>query len=365
VTYLSRIFPSLAHTGFGEPGWLVGIAMIGVCTLWNLRGSRAVGTGSVLLGVLLLLPFLAVLGLGAQRLFSAQSAEVMRLLGEVPVAPPNTSSASLWVGGMLLCMWNYMGWDNASPIAAEVDRPQRTYPRAMALTVVVVVLFYTLPLLFAAASGMPPEQWTAGAWVEVGRRLGGRWLAVSLSIGGALCGLGMFSALMLSYSRLPPAMARDGLLPRWVAQRDRESGAPKRVVLIAAVLYALCMGLGFRRLVAIDVILYGAVIGLQFVSLIVLRIREPELARPFKIPGGLPVLVLLALLPMSLLGVSLWVGRGEAAAGGLSAVQLGLLLIGVGPLLYGVQSLVKLVRARPASPARESEPVRHIAAISH
>ena len=44
-------------------------------------------------------------------------------------------------------MWNYMGWDNASTIALEVERPQRTYPRAMIGAVVLVALTYILPVL--------------------------------------------------------------------------------------------------------------------------------------------------------------------------------------------------------------------------
>ena len=50
------------------------------------------------------------------------------------------------LGGLLICMWNYMGWDNASTIATEVERPQRTYPRAMLAAVVIVALTYILPV---------------------------------------------------------------------------------------------------------------------------------------------------------------------------------------------------------------------------
>ncbi len=46
------------------------------------------------------------------------------------VTKPTTSNVDI-LGGLLICMWNYMGWDNASTIATEVERPQRTYPRAM------------------------------------------------------------------------------------------------------------------------------------------------------------------------------------------------------------------------------------------
>jgi amino acid transporter len=188
---------------------------------------------------------------------------------------------------------------------------------------------------------LPAEAWTTGSWVEIGRRLGGPWVGVAIALGGALCGIGMFNALVLSHSRLPLAMVRDGLLPVWLGKRNPQTGAPTRVLFIAAALYIACMGLGFRRLVQIDVILYGGAMLLQFVALIVLRIREPRLPRPFRIPGGVLGLVGLALLPMGLLSMALWFGRAGGTEGmwGLGAMQTGLLIAAVGPVLYAVQRL--------------------------
>ena len=68
VTYLGRIFPVLRDTGVGGTGWLAGVAMVVVCVLWNLRGSRAVGSGSIGLGALLLFPFVVVSICGALAL---------------------------------------------------------------------------------------------------------------------------------------------------------------------------------------------------------------------------------------------------------------------------------------------------------
>jgi hypothetical protein len=99
-------------------------------------------------------------------------------------------------------------------------------------------------------------------------------------------------------------------------------------------LYTACLGLGFRRLVQIDVMLYGALVLLEFVSLVVLRIREPQLVRPFRIPGGVVVAVLLGAMPVSLLGLSLWYGRNESGMWGFSAVTIGGFVIALGPLLF-------------------------------
>jgi len=342
VTYLGRLFPALQDTSIGGAGWLAGAAMIALCTLWNLRGSGAVGRGSIMLAAALLLPFAFVVGAGMLELRHLSWASISPLLN---APPPDGSSSSLWVSGVLVCMWNYMGWDNASTVAADVERPQQTYPQAMALTVLLVAACYVIPVLFAVASDMPASAWTAGAWVEVGQRLGGPLLGAAIAIGGALCGLGMFNMLVLAYSRLPLAMAQDGLLPRWLAVRSPRTGAPTRIILLSAALYAACMGLGFRRLVEIDVILYGAALTLQFGALIVLRLREPDLIRPFRIPGGILGLVLLAALPLGLLGIALWAGRHEPGMWGLSSLELGASIAVCGPIFFllwrGVKSSLR------------------------
>lgn len=340
VTYLGRIFPALRDTGIGGSGWWAGVAMVVVCVLWNLRGSRAVGSGSVGLGALLLFPFVVVAVCGALAMRHMNWDQFVRVVSTPPAATSGPTGP-LWITGILLCMWNYLGWDSASTVAGEVENPQRNYPRALFIAVLLVAGCYTIPVFFAAGSGIPAEAWTTGSWVEIGRRLGGPTVAVAIALGGALCGIGMFNALVLSHSRLPLAMVRDGLLPAWLGRRCERTGAPRRVLLIAAVLYIACMGLGFQRLVQIDVILYGGAMLLQFVALIVLRIREPSLPRPFRIPGGMPGLLVVSALPMGLLSLALWFGRGEGTAGmwGMNAVQTGLLIAAVGPLLYAAQRL--------------------------
>jgi amino acid transporter len=92
-------------------------------------------------------------------------------LSNVAVAP-TTSKVGL-VGGLLICMWNYMGWDNASTIAAEVRRPQRTYPRAMILAVIVVALSYVLPFAAMWLTGVPSSAFETGSWADLAGMMGG------------------------------------------------------------------------------------------------------------------------------------------------------------------------------------------------
>src|SRR4030081_2050932 len=181
-------------------------------------------------------------------------------------------------------MWNYMGWDNASTIAAEVERPQRTYPRAMLVAVAIVCLTYILPFAAMWITGLPASAWETGAWADIAQLMGGPVLRIALVAGGMMSGFGMFNALVMSYSRLPLAMAQDGMLPRVFAKLHPRSRAPWVTILVCAPGWAPCLGRAFERLVSIDFLLYGVSLSLDFVALIVLRIREPELPRPFRVP---------------------------------------------------------------------------------
>jgi len=315
VLYLGRIWPRM---GDAHAALAVGVGVVAVCVLWNLAGAASVGTGSVVAGALLLAPF-AVL-----------SAEA---LAKPSVAAPPVAGPHLpLVMGVLVVMWNYMGWDNASTIAGEVENPQRTYPLGILLTVGAVAATYIIAVAAAWRTGIAPAAWETGAWVNVATAVGGRGLGLAVVAGGMLCGLGMMNALVLSYSRVPMAMAQDGMLPRVLARRDARTGAPWVSIVACAVAWSLSLGLGFERLIELDVMLAGLSIVLEFAALIVLRVREPGMKRPFRVPGGLAGAVLLAVPPTLLLGAA--VARNVGEQGLTSGLLVGLALVVAGPMVY-------------------------------
>ena len=75
--------------------------------------------------------------------------------------------------------------------------------------------------------------------------------------------------------------------------------------------WALCLELGFERLITLDVLLSGASVLLEFAALVALRMREPQLARPFRVPGGFVGAVLIGVFPALLLVVSVVQSAGE------------------------------------------------------
>src|SRR6202008_3968444 len=109
---------------------------------------------------------------------------------------------------------------------------------------------------------------------------------IAIALAGIIGAIGSFSALMLSFTRLPLVMAEDGYLPRIVTRQNSRTGAPLVAILACAILWAVCYPLGFEKNLVLDVLLTGLSILLEFWALVALRIREPNLSRPFPVPGG-------------------------------------------------------------------------------
>jgi amino acid transporter len=233
-----------------------------------------------------------------------------------------------------------MGWDNASTIATEVERPQRTYPRAMLVAVCIVAASYVLPFAAMWMTGLTPAAWETGSWADIAGLLGGPLLRVGVVLGGIISAFGMFNALVMSYSRLPLAMAQDGLLPKVFAKLQPKSKAPWVAIVVLACFWMPCLLLGFERLVTLDILLYGASLLLEFMALAVLRFTEPNLKRPFRVPGGLFGAIAIGIPPMLLLGFSVFRSEHESILG-MSSFAFGMILIAAGFVAYFVNHALK------------------------
>ncbi|MGH9563243.1 MAG: amino acid permease, partial [Terracidiphilus sp.] len=106
VAYLERLYPWIAS---GHRGIIVGLIIIAISAALNILGVRVIGISSLWLFVLLSAPFAMIVVLSVFKIGALSTA----------ATAPVTSTIGL-AGGVLIAMWNYMGWDSASTIAAEV-----------------------------------------------------------------------------------------------------------------------------------------------------------------------------------------------------------------------------------------------------
>ncbi len=302
---------------------MIKLAVVVIATLWNLRGAVAVGEGSVVMWMVGLAPFFVLIGAAVWRGVHA---------GPATLSPPH-GHADL-AAGMLVALWNYMGWDNASTIAGEVEDPQRTYPRMMVIAALMTMATYLVPVAAVWFAGIAPDQFSTGAWVDAAQNLVGYPLALALTLVASLDSLGNFNSLTMSYTRLPYALACDGLLPK-VLTRKLPNGVPWVSLLVCALGWSLALGIKFDRLISIDISLWGLSVVLEFVALVKLRITEPDLPRPFRVPGPTWVAVALGVGPAVLVVFALWVARADSI-GPLPAALFALGIAACGLPLYAL-----------------------------
>jgi amino acid transporter len=332
VDYLATWFPALTRghlavvTAFGgnfsiDLHWVVAIAFMVPLAWMNARGAKLVGSASVVLTVLILAPFAILTVIGLVKAATGATAPFH------PFVLHGQGIVSSFNAGLAVMIWNYVGFDSTSTVGDEVDNQRATYPKALAIAVPLIAMSYFLPMLASLASGLhhhDPSLWTDGDFANAAGLLGGSWLKLAIIIGAALANVGLFSSLLMSGSRVPAVLAADRYLPEPLARTSPRFGTPVIAIVVSCIVFAVFCALNFQTLLDADIILGFGGLLLEFVAFLVLRRRFPAMARPYRVPGGWPVALLITILPTTLaVGViwgtldseplAVWIGLGGFA----------------------------------------------------
>ncbi|HET7300040.1 MAG TPA: amino acid permease [Oleiagrimonas sp.] len=210
-----------------------------------------------------------------------------------PFIPPlqTLSDGSLqygWAGVMAaasIVFFACFGYDTLTTAAEESKNPQRDLPMAVIFSLVAaMVMYFGVSLVL---TGMVPyTELNVPAPVSAAFEARGLpWISAIINI-AAVCGIAsVVFAFMLGASRIWFALSRDGLLPRWFAKTHPKYNTPHRTTMILGVVTALFAGFvpltELAKLVNIGTL--SAFI-LICTSVLILRIRKPELERRFKTP---------------------------------------------------------------------------------
>ncbi|MFN8012769.1 MAG: amino acid permease [Holophagaceae bacterium] len=284
----------------------------------NLLPVRKVGWLQVLLSALKVGALAAVVGLA---LFLGPAARAA-LPAEAPGAGFHAPGFLAAVTGTL---WAYSGWHTLLLVGSEVAEPARTLPRAVlggfGLT---VGLFLLVNLACLAVLGHGAVARSPHPVADLLERLAGRSASGWLTAAMILSALGSLNASLLGTSRVPYAMARDGLLPPFLGRVRPDSRVPAGAVLYTTAFATLLVLTGsFESLTAFFVFTQWSFFALGAVALFRLRRLEPDLPRPARVPGY-PVLPALFLALAGLLTVHAVVRRPWRSAAGLGLILAGL-----------------------------------------
>jgi APA family basic amino acid/polyamine antiporter len=255
-------------------------------------------------------------------------------------AEPSVSIA-VALGGLahatLITTYDYWGYYNITFLGSEVRRPERTIPRAILLSVLFVSAFYVAMNLAALPSLRDAAAHTAESVVtrvqlvaNIARSAFGEWAGYAMAALVVWTAFSSVFSLLLGYSRVPYAAAQSGNYFRFLAAVHPRHGIPHRsLVALGMVAAAFC----FFTLDQVITMLVITRILLQFflqhVGVMLLRVRQPELKRPFRMPlYPLPPLAAMA-------GFTFILVNRTHAIGGL-AVAAGIAISGT--VIYGIRA---------------------------
>jgi len=307
---------------------LLPLLVILLVTALNLLSVHSTGLTITMLTAIKV-ALVLMIGVGAFLLIdgSASSYAQSGITGTCEGVP---ETAKLGVSGfgaaMLGALWGYNGWAIIAAVGGEIKNPGRTLPRALIGGVLLVTTLYMLVnaayfyvLTPTEIASIPESSSVAG---EAAARLFGPGVVAVMSAGLMISAYGTTHTSILM-SRVPFALARDGLLPKPLAFISR-SGIPAVAVITVGV-WSICLAVTgtFDILTDMYVFVLWVFYGMNCLALIILRRREPDAERPYRIWGYPYVPILFLLVTAYLLINTVWATPWRALSG-IALIVVGL-----------------------------------------
>ncbi|MBA0789509.1 hypothetical protein Gotri_006856 [Gossypium trilobum] len=260
IEYIKLVLP-LFSCGASRYFAVVSLAL--VLSFLNYTGLVLVGYTAILLGIFSLLPFILL------ALISIPNIDPSRW-----ISLNEDRVKTDWSLFFNTHFWNLNFWDNASSLAGEVDRPQKTFPKALFSAGLLTCLAYLVPLL-AATGAMPlkQENWVNGYFADVAQIIAGKWLMIFLEIGAVLSSIGFYEAQLTSCAYQLLGMDDLGVLPQCFSVRSKWFNTPWLGILVSTL---ITVAVSLQR-------------------------KLPMMERPFRVPLELPGLTMMCLIPSGFL----------------------------------------------------------------
>jgi amino acid transporter len=253
-------------------------------------GLSVVGHMSVVIGILSLAPFVIMVVIGCFKL------DPSRWLETFPDASPMvngtnaddeqyvfktvmttvTTSAVLWRPFLNNLFWNLNSYDSAASYSGEVENPGRTMPRAMLISVSMMISCYLLPLLVAIGStDSTPQDWVDGYLATAAGSIGGEWLEGWVVLSAAIANISLFQAELSSEAYQLQGMADRGFVPKIFSTRSRH-GTPTYAIMLGVAVVVAMGSFDLEQLIEMLNLNYAISLLMEYAAFIKLRISKPE-----------------------------------------------------------------------------------------
>jgi APA family basic amino acid/polyamine antiporter len=295
---------------------IVAVTLIVIMAVINVRGTKGsasvqnLATGIKVLAILVMSVILFVMGEGSPTSATSHA-----------VSPASISGVGL---SIISVLWAYEGWQYVTFVAGEAKDPQRTIPRALIVgTIILIGIYIVANFAYVAALGtarMAASSRVAGeAVAEVLGPTAGKAIALAIIVS-------MYSAAhatVITVPRVYFAMARDGLFFRKLAEVHPRFNTPA-VAVVASCAWSAVLALTgtFEQLLTYVVFIGWMFYALGAAAVIALRIKRPDAARPFRVPGYPLTPALFVIAAAVIVGNTVITQPGQAAVG-IAVVLLG------------------------------------------
>lgn len=278
------LMPVLQATGILTEDYIgiTAVILIAVLTALNARGVRH---GGITQNIITFLKMSLILALMSVPLLLSEPG--FERLGAVSRSGSFVADAGNVGTALIVCLFSYNGAYFVTHVAGEIREPQRNVPKAI-LGGFLIVLGVYLSINLIYVTVMPFDEIIGSERIAsdlMGRILGPPGALITSSV-VFISAIGVLNAQLLNYPRIQFALARDGLFFRRFGEIGEKSRAPAAAITLIGFLSALFALTGSYVLILSYVaFVIHFFICLAVIAVIVLRIREPELERPYRVWG--------------------------------------------------------------------------------
>ena len=247
----------------------------------NYSGLHIVGNLSIVISIISMSPFvimviLAIPKIDTNRWTVMPIQEVETDDDGVGLIPTPLFSGVHWRPLLNNLFWNLNSFDVGASFAGEVRDPEKVFPRAMFMSIVMVVLSYIIPLLAAlGATDSKQDDWDAGYLTTASVAIGGSWLGAYTVLASAISNIALFEAEMSGDAYQLMGMADRGLIPKWFAKRSRFD-TPVNGIFVGTLVIVLMSVADFDQLVEMLNFAYSFSYLMEFAAFVKLRITDGD-----------------------------------------------------------------------------------------
>ena len=203
--------------------------------------------------------------------------------------------------GFAFCIWIYSGYESMGTMAGEVQNARKIIPKATLLTIPVVTALYVLPIIFGLGSYGSYYAWSVDygiTFTDIVASWGVPGLVPIFTLGALACFFALYNSYLASASRGYYVLAEDKLSPPVLSKLNERFKTPHVAIISMGVINLVLSQFGFATLVVINVLLFMFSYLAWFLAAVALRMKEPNMERPFKIPFGTKGMVAMVVAPV-------------------------------------------------------------------